>query len=71
MITNNILPVGFVKIVGRPVSEFIINVAVTCERIDKFCTVQNGCYHMKYKDTLSMQVKILPQLKPSPALVSL
>ena len=69
MITNNKLPFDFVKSIGRPASEFVINGVATCGRTDEFCIVDNGCYHMKHKDAISKTVQATrPQ--SFPALVS-
>mmetsp|Transcript_5029 Transcript_5029/g.4945 ORF Transcript_5029/g.4945 Transcript_5029/m.4945 type:complete len:123 (-) Transcript_5029:68-436(-) len=56
MITDNTLPVEFVKDIGRPASKFFINGIDVCGRSDEFCTVHNGCYHMKHNDAISKRV---------------
>ena len=58
MITDNTLPVDFVKNIGQPVSKLIINDVAVCERTDKFCTALNGCYHMKHKDAILKRVQV-------------
>jgi len=69
MITENTLPVDFLKDIGRPASKFVINGIVVCGRTDEFCTVLNGCYHMKHKDAISKRVQA-SQSHSSPAIVS-
>mmetsp|Transcript_40515 Transcript_40515/g.45188 ORF Transcript_40515/g.45188 Transcript_40515/m.45188 type:complete len:84 (+) Transcript_40515:485-736(+) len=72
MITENTLPVDFVdflKNIGPPASKFVINGITVCERTDEFCTVLNGCYHMKHKDEISKRVQA-SQSHSSPAIVS-
>ena len=69
MITDNTLPIDFVKDIGRPASKFIINVVAVCGRTDKFCTVHNGCYHMKHKDAISKRVT-QSRLQSAPAIMS-
>ena len=56
MITDNTLPVDFVKVIGRPASNFVINGVAVCGRADEFCTVHNGYYHMKHIDAISKRV---------------
>ena len=71
MITDDTLPVHFVKDIGRPASKFVINGVAVCGRIDEFCTVHNGCYHMVHKDAISKRVtQSRLQSQSAPAIVS-
>ena len=40
MITDNNLPVSFVKDIGQPDTKFVINSVAVCGRTDESCTVQ-------------------------------
>ena len=71
MITDNKLPVDLLKDIGRPASKFVINGVAVCGRIDEFCTVHNGCYHMVHKDAISKRVtQSRLQSQSAPAIVS-
>jgi len=63
------LPIDFVKTDGQPASKFVINSGAVCERTEQFCTVLNGCYHMKHKDAISKRVQA-SQLHSFPAIGS-
>ena len=70
MITDDILPVDLVNdIGGRPASKFVINGVAVCGRVNEFCTVHNGCYHMKHKDAISKRVT-QSRAQSAPAVVS-
>jgi hypothetical protein len=54
----------------RPPSELVINgVAADVTTTSKFCTVDNGCYHMWHQQSISQRINILDG-SSSPALVS-
>ena len=57
MITNNKLPVDFVKNIGIPASKLVISGVATYGRTDAFCIVDSGCYCMKHKDANSKKSK--------------
>ena len=53
----------------RPPSELVIHgVAADGTTTAKFCTVDNGCYHMWHRQSISQRINILQG--SSPALVS-
>ena len=53
----------------RPPSELVMNaVAVDGTSTSKFCTVDNGCYHMWHRQSISQRINILQG--SSPALIS-
>ena len=69
MITDNTLPIDFVKDIGRPTSKFVINGVAVCGRVDDSCTVHNECYQLKHKDAISKRVQA-SQSHSFPAIVS-
>jgi hypothetical protein len=69
MITNNGLAVGFLN-GERPPSTLAINGVAANDTTSTFCVVDNGCYHMQHKQSISRSISIMTQSNSSPAIVS-
>jgi hypothetical protein len=54
----------------RPPSELIIHGVAANGTTNEFCTVDNGCYHMWHRASISQRINILDGSNSSPVLVS-
>jgi hypothetical protein len=69
MTTNSNDRVAFMDGERLP-SEFVMNGVAADGTTAKFCVVDNGCFHMWYRQSISQRINILDGSHSSPALVS-
>ena len=54
----------------RPPSELVMNGVAADGSTKEFCTVENGCFHMYHRQSISKRINILDGSHSTPALVS-
>ena len=54
----------------RPPRELVIHGVASDGSTKEFCTVDNGCYHMRHRQSISRRINILDGSHSTPALVS-
>jgi hypothetical protein len=54
----------------RPPSGLVINGVASDGTTKEFCVVDNGCYHMWHRQSISQRINILDGSHSSPAIVS-
>jgi hypothetical protein len=69
MITNSNDRVAFMD-GERPPSELVMNGVAADGTTANFCVVDNGCFHMWHRQSISQRINILDGSNSFPALVS-